>query len=297
MMIPTDTVEKVVRRPVSRAEAERLVGVLRQQSGASDDRPWAMRFHDNMVTLIKRPLEAQVNALHTLYRTAYATTFGERKLIDTFERVIVGELAHVLGKNVDGMIVELRSGHPVFSTNPPEGPISGPAAFATNSPPCPPDPEILEPKAPIALKDHTYLGKISSPSGKIVVGEATAPAKDTYVAEGKPGEWHAYMKEPSDADEGGLLLIHSDALGQQKKLRTTSAHPQESRLGSDSRRAFPPGHSKNIRCTRHQRDLLPQNHSCQLQNQCVGARLRYFRNMILSKHDNQLRQPTRRRSL
>jgi len=203
MMVPTDTAANVVRRPVSRPEAERLAGVLRQQTGAADDRPWAIRFHEAMVTLIKRPLEAQVNALHTLYRTAYAPTLGERKLIDTFERVIVGELAHVLGKNVDAMVVELRSGHP---------------AFATNSPRRPPDPEIAAPKAPIVLGNHTYLGKISSPSGSIVVGEATAPAKDTYVAQGKPGEWHAYVRDPSDNDEGGLLLIHADALGKQDTL-------------------------------------------------------------------------------
>ncbi|MBS1121839.1 MAG: hypothetical protein H6Q90_4067, partial [Deltaproteobacteria bacterium] len=203
MMIPTDTVENVVRRPVSRPDAERLAGALRQQTGASDDRPWAARFHEYMVTLINRPLEAQVNALHTLYRTTYAPTLGERKLIDTFERVVVGELAHVLGKNVDALVAELRSGQP---------------AFATNSPRRPPDPELAEPKAPIVLKVHTYLGKISSPSGSIVVGEATAPAKDTFLAQGKPGEWHAYMRDPSDHDEGGLLLIHADALGQQDKL-------------------------------------------------------------------------------
>lgn len=218
MMIPTGTVEKVVRRPVSRPEAERLAGVLRQQTGASDDRPWTVRFHEYMVTLIKRPLEAQVNVLHTLYRTAYVPTLGERKLINTFERLIVGELAHVLGKNVDALIVELRSGHPAFSRSPPQGAISGPLAFATNSPTRPPDPEIDEPKAPIALKHHTYLGKISSPSGSIVVGEATAPAKNTYLAQGKPGEWHAYVRDPSDDDEGGLLLIHADALGEQDKL-------------------------------------------------------------------------------
>ena len=218
MMIPTDTVENVVRRPVSRPDAERLVGLLRQQTGASDDRPWAVRFHENMVTLIKRPLAVQVNALHTLYRTAYAPTFGERKLIDTIERVVVGELAHVLGKNVDAMIAELRSGHPAFATNPPQGPISGTLAFATNSPQRPPEPKIAEPKAPIVLKNHTYLGKISSPSGSIVVGEATAPAKDTFLAQGKPGEWHAYVRDSSDDDEGGLVLIHADALGQQAKL-------------------------------------------------------------------------------
>jgi RNA polymerase-interacting CarD/CdnL/TRCF family regulator len=203
MMIPTDTVDKVVRRPVSRPDAARLAGVLRQQTGASDDRPWAVRFHENMVTLIKRPLEVQVNALHTLYRTAYAPTFGERRLIDTLERVVVGELAHVLGRNVDAMIEEVRSGHP---------------AFATTSRRRPPEPEIAEPKAPIALKNHTYLGKFSSPSGSVVVGEVTAPAKDTFVAQGRPGEWHAFVRVSSNKDEGGLVLIHADALGRQAKL-------------------------------------------------------------------------------
>lgn len=203
MLVPTDTVNEVVRRPVDRPEAERLAGVLRQQKGASDDRPWSVRYHDCMVTLTKRPLEAQVSALHTLYRTAYAPTFGERKLIDTFERVIVGELAHVLGKDVDAMVAELRSNHPVF---------------APNLPTRPPDPEIAEPKAPVLLRNHTYLGKISSPSGSIVVGEAMAPARDTYLAQGKPGDWHAYVKGPSGDDESRLLLIHADALGQQKDL-------------------------------------------------------------------------------
>jgi hypothetical protein len=144
-----------------------------------------------------------VNALHTLYRTRYALTLGERKLIDMFEQVIVGELAHVLGKNVDAMVVELRSGHPAFSTSSPERP---------------PDPILAEPPAPMVLENHSYLGKISSSSGRFVVGEMTAPDNDTYAAQGNPGEWHAYVREPSDHDEGELLLIHGDALGKQDTL-------------------------------------------------------------------------------
>ena len=54
---------------------------------------------------------------------------------------------------------------------------------------------------------------MASPSGRIVVGEAPAPAKDTFLAEGTRGAWHAYVKDASDDDEGGLVLIHADALG------------------------------------------------------------------------------------
>jgi RNA polymerase-interacting CarD/CdnL/TRCF family regulator len=198
LMVPVATTEQVVRRPASRPDAERLVGVLRHQAGASDDRPWATRHHDYMVTLLRRPLEAQVHALHTLYRTAYALSFGERKLIDTFERVVVGELAHVLGTHTDAMVAELRARQP---------------AFAPGAPPRPPDPAIAEPTAPVVVKDHSYLGKISSPSGTIVVGEPTAATTDTFVAHGMPGDWHAYVRERSDHDHGGLVLIHADALG------------------------------------------------------------------------------------
>jgi hypothetical protein len=156
-----------------------------------------------MVTLIKRPLEAQVTALHRLYRTGYALTFGERKLIETFERVVVGELAHVLGKNVVAMVAELRAGQP---------------AFAASSPTRPPDPVVDEPTPPVVLKHHTYLGKISSPSGNIVVGEASAPANDTFLARGNPGVWHVYVKDAGEDDGGALVLIHADALGQQDRL-------------------------------------------------------------------------------
>lgn len=156
-----------------------------------------------MVTLIKRPFEVQVTALHTLYRTAYAPTFDERKLIATIERVVVAELAHVLGTSADALIAELRSGHP---------------AFAPTSPPRPFDPTVVAPKAPVALANHTYLGTLSSPSGRIVVGEATAPVKDTFLAEAVPGAWHAYVRDSSDDDEGGLVLIHAGVLGQHGTL-------------------------------------------------------------------------------
>ena len=200
IMTPASTVDSVVRPLASHDEAERLVGVLKQPLAAADERPWLERFHDNMVTLVKRPLDAQVHALHALYQTPYALTFGERQLIDTIERVVVGELAHVLDKTVDALVAELRVGQP---------------AFAANSPKRPPDPAIAEPVAPVAIKNHVYLGKLSSPSGTIVVGEATAPTKHTFVAEGHAGVWHAYVKNTGDER---LVLVHADAIAQRTKL-------------------------------------------------------------------------------
>jgi RNA polymerase-interacting CarD/CdnL/TRCF family regulator len=210
MIIPIEKVASVVRSPVGRADAQRLVGVLRQQSGDSDNRTWAERYHDYMVTLIKRPLEAQVKALHTLYRTPYDLSFDERRLIYTYQRVVVGELAHALGKDLDAMLVELEKGQP---------------AFAPNQPQRPDEPKVAEPKAPMPLNKHEYLGKISAPSGRIVVGEARAPATDTFMAQGKPGDWHAYVKEKGDDDDdaGALVLIHADGLGQYAKLSKTCA--------------------------------------------------------------------------
>jgi hypothetical protein len=158
-----------------------------------------------MVTLLKRPLEAQVGALHSLYRTAWALTFGERRLLYTFERVVVGELAHALGRDLDAMLVEIRAGQP---------------AFAPDPPPRPAEPEAPGPKAPLVLKRHNYLGRISAPSGRIVVGEPSARSENTFLAHGRPGDWHAYLKDAGD-DAGALVLIHTDALVHYAKLKKT----------------------------------------------------------------------------
>lgn len=69
LSIPKAGMPEFARRPVARAEAERLVALLQQQSGACDERPWKTRFREHEEARLEGSLEDQASALHRLYRT------------------------------------------------------------------------------------------------------------------------------------------------------------------------------------------------------------------------------------
>jgi hypothetical protein len=113
----TDGIETRVRPLVTHGEAEQLVAELKQASGNPDLRAFPERFRDGMATLVRRPLAQQVRVLHTLYRAPFGLSLPEREFMDSLERVVVGELAHVLGKDLDGeLLPELHARQPAFAS-------------------------------------------------------------------------------------------------------------------------------------------------------------------------------------
>ncbi|MBN2360302.1 MAG: hypothetical protein JXR83_12690 [Deltaproteobacteria bacterium] len=210
--VPMDRAQELVRRPVPRAEAERLLGVLRDRTGQPDERPAAYRLRDGQRTLVRGSFEEQVRGLQRWYLTRFRLSFGERKLIGTFETATVDELAHVLGLDKQALIDELHGSCPGFAENAPVRPSEPPLERPT-------------PKSPIELNEHEYLGEFQVTGGLIVVGEwtqstgnqrADAKERSSFLAPALNGTWHAFIKGGDDAN--GLVAVHGDHVQKFKKV-------------------------------------------------------------------------------
>lgn len=211
--VPVAKIHELLRAPVSRAEAERLLTILRTgDAGPPDDRAWPYRFRDFQRALVKGSLEDQVRALHRLCVSRYALSFGERQLIMTFEDVILSELAHVVGGTKDALVDELHGMHPAFSASAPERPPEQPIARPTPTP-------------PIKLAKHEYLGEFTVADGRLVVGEFTESSGDSppdaeertsFVSPAVPGAWHAFVR--GDDEVEALIAVHRDHADRFKKL-------------------------------------------------------------------------------
>ena len=220
VLMPIEQAKAVLRPLIPRAEAERFVAQLKEQSGKSDDRSYPERRHDVMLALDRRPIATQVSLLHALYRTPFAwgepTTAPdnddvgeERLLIVRLETPLASELSQVLERDQDALIEALRVGHP---------------AFARNPRPHLPRAVSVAPKAPTAFAGHEYLGCFLAPSGQIAVGGPSATGEQLVTAEGLAGKWHAYFHPQPQADRsweihGELVLIHDQAVAQYERLR------------------------------------------------------------------------------
>ncbi len=216
--VPVAKIHELLRDPVSRAEAERLLTILRAGDGEPpDDRAWPYRFRDFQRTLVKGSFHDQVRALHRLYRTKFKLSFGERRLIMTFEDAILGELAHVVGGTKDALVAELHGMHPAFLASaparPPEQPITRPT-----------------PKPPIKLAKHEYLGEFTVADGRLVVGEFTessgdsptdAKERSSFVSPAVPGTWYAFVQ--GDDEVEALIAVHRDHADNFKKLAKSAA--------------------------------------------------------------------------
>jgi len=211
--VPVAKIHELLRAPVSRAEAERLLTILRTgDAEPPDDRAWPYRYRDFQRALVNGSFEDQVRALHRLYRTRYKPSFDERRLILTFEDAILGELAHVVGGTKDALVAELHGMHPAFSASapvrPPEQPITRPT-----------------PRPPIKLSKHEYLGEFTVADGRLVIGEFTessgdsppdAKERSSFVSPAVPGTWYAFVQ--GDDEVKALIAVHRDHADNFKKL-------------------------------------------------------------------------------
>jgi RNA polymerase-interacting CarD/CdnL/TRCF family regulator len=118
--------DRAIRRVLDRDTAAGLWAELKKPAEA-DTRTWEDRYFDYARTLVKGTTQDQVFRLRRMYSSPFKPTFGERKLIDTYEELLFSELGHVLGRTTEDLRTEMKSLHPVFL------PTAGRAAFRTEA--------------------------------------------------------------------------------------------------------------------------------------------------------------------
>lgn len=96
LSVPSDQLDRALRPLVDRAEAERLVAILRGPPPPADDRPKQVRALAQQQAVATSTLSDQVAELHRLYAAPTPSSFGDRRLMETLGTALV-ELELVLG--------------------------------------------------------------------------------------------------------------------------------------------------------------------------------------------------------
>ncbi|MGC4114582.1 MAG: hypothetical protein QM765_08225 [Myxococcales bacterium] len=259
IMVPAKKASRLLRRPVSKPEAEKLLAILGDPTCTVDKRHSALRFRDAQRTLTKGSLEDLVRMLQQLYCRPFQPAFGDRKLIATLEDVVLSELAWSLSGAKDeptaqakreALEAQLHASSRVFSPAAPATPKEAPLTRMV-----PPD--------PFGFATLKYLGSFQVTGGQLVVGdpayvddeepelESGCKAKGRLLAQAWDGEWHAYVRRSDDVP-GTLIALHGPHA---RELGAQEATPKEARqpLGrfreNGHRRWGVAGKGRGPRCT------------------------------------------------
>lgn len=215
MYLPAENLDKAVRQPILRTQAQTLLLGLRKSDDRWDSRHFAFRYRDISRSLAKGSLEQQAEALRSLYASPFKPSFGERKLMAALEAAVLGEIVLAtsapdtldqLVKRRDALAEELRTAQPAF------------AASAKDKAPEPPL-EPVRPPDPFKLADVEYLGSFTVASGKIAAGDpalvgradpGSADRASFVELEAVKGKWHAYVR--SNDDGVAMLFAFADPL-------------------------------------------------------------------------------------
>jgi len=199
LSVPRRSIHRAVLPLVDRATAARLREVL-STPGEADPRSLEALYVDAMRTLTRGHREAQAFRLRTLYASPFSPSFGERKLIELFEQVLLTELAHVLERPVAELRAEVRAPH---------------AVFAPTAPPRPPGPERPpEPPQGPVVPGHALVGRFQVDSGLVVADPlfisslGDAPEGKNCRLRALAGPWYGYTVEVEDGT-GVLLAAHA----------------------------------------------------------------------------------------
>ncbi len=209
--IPEDAGAELIRPPVPRAEAEKLLARLCDREGGerTSGRLSSVRM------LGKMPIAEQVESFRELYTDPQAFSADERAILSSGDGPLYAELAHVLGVPETRLREQAKRGD-VAPTS-----VRPPAAVAKTS---------AAPK----LRGYELLASFSV-GGAVAVGapsllgvaqEATKSesARASYVAAAQHGTWHAYVKR-SGSRAVSLLAVHAEVADpiEQRKTATVLA--------------------------------------------------------------------------
>ena len=107
VMVPTEAASRVGLRPImKKAEAQRILDILRTPEVAVDLQPWNRRFRA-YTEMLKSGLPSEIaKVLRDMYRLKFDKdlSFGERRLLDQARALLVQELA--LAKKVEPDSIE-----------------------------------------------------------------------------------------------------------------------------------------------------------------------------------------------
>ena len=96
IMIPRDNVESVGLRPIiSRDEAAKVIGILREKNVKIDNQTWNRRYRDYMEKIKTGSVYEIAAVLRDLFllKVDKELSFGERKMLDTARSLLLKELS------------------------------------------------------------------------------------------------------------------------------------------------------------------------------------------------------------
>jgi len=112
IMIPTSTSEHVGLRSIIKSdEVERVYSILQQKGVAIVARPWNQRYREYMEKIKSGSVNEIAEVLRDLYtlREDKTLSFGERKMMDTAQGLLVKEIA--IADQINEDVVEERITH------------------------------------------------------------------------------------------------------------------------------------------------------------------------------------------
>ena len=199
--IPAANVDRAIRGVLDPEAAEYVWAELKRPAEI-DTRVWEDRHFDYARTLVKGTTQDQVFCLRRMYSSPFKPSFGERKLITTYEALLFSELGHVLGRTTEDLRAEMKALHPVFSTT------------ASERPPEPKRPET-KPEGP-SLSGFDLLGSFEVEGDLIIAAPVYLPSHAdqrsgaNYRVAALPGKWYAYAAKDEEMERTVVLVaIHA----------------------------------------------------------------------------------------
>lgn len=235
LVVPLASLATMTRSPMSRAAAEKILEKL-QKRAAADDRRRELRLITDVKVLSRGSTDEQVDRLAKLYAWPWKPSFGDLRMIDSYEQTVLSEIGLVLGEPLESVVRRVRAQKPVFAATE-TAPQDPPWEYASN------DATTAEVPGLSALGTVT-LGEVA------VIGERVDhrdPENGLARVTLTPGTWHAYtasglvpVGDPEDSEgeeeteEMTLALVlmreGRSSVGRQELKLVAEVTPQFGRL-------------------------------------------------------------------
>lgn len=114
-LVPVERAAEMLRNPVTEAEAQEMLALLRLPDVTPDQRPWEERFAELLRVVEMGTAMQHAAILRRLYAPVTKSDGNENRVataVDFFEDLVLSELAHVLRMPRAQIEGELRALHP-----------------------------------------------------------------------------------------------------------------------------------------------------------------------------------------
>jgi hypothetical protein len=207
-MLLTEENARRLEPAMRRADATAMLDRLAKSDASPDDRGPDDQHIASIKAVSKGSWSDIERRLAVLYASPYKPTFGDQRMLTSFESVLLPMIAHALGRGESEVREQVRAGKPVFAATAERPPVPR-ANVAPDAAPL----EALEALYELDLDGEIWIGE--RPDWHDVADNGLARLS---VAAGR---WHSYRRLHEEDDEPvELLLVHESALARAKSPAT-----------------------------------------------------------------------------